>query len=72
MMTGLSTAWRELIALFIDDGSFALSILAWLAGGAICLHVFEVPAAVEGFLLAAGFVMILAENVERTAREAKR
>jgi hypothetical protein len=69
-MDWLSTARRELIGLFIDDGSFALGILAWVIGGAICIHVFNVPPAVEGFLLAAGFVLLLAENVERTARKA--
>jgi hypothetical protein len=68
MMGWLSTARRELVGLFIDDGSFALAILAWVLGGAICIHVFAVPPAIEGFLLAAGLVLLLAENVERTAR----
>jgi hypothetical protein len=70
MMGWLSTARRELIGLFIDDGSFALAILAWVLGGVICIHVFAVPPAIEGFLLAAGFALLLAENVERTARKA--
>jgi hypothetical protein len=69
-MGWLSTARRELIGLFIDDGSFALGILAWVVGGVICIRVFAVPPAVEGFLLAAGLALLLAENVERTARTA--
>jgi hypothetical protein len=71
-MEWLSTAWRELVGLFIDDGSFALAILAWVVGSVICIHVFAVPPVVEGFLLAAGLVLLLAENVERTAGEASR
>ena len=72
MMGWLATAWRELVALFIDDGSFALAILFWLVGGAICLHSFGFSPAVEGVLLAAGFILVLAENVLRTARGVKR
>jgi hypothetical protein len=71
MMGWLTTARRELIGLFIDDGSFAVAILAWIIGGAICIHVFAVPPATEGFLLAAGLALLLGENVERTAREAR-
>jgi hypothetical protein len=64
------TARRELVGLFIDDGSFALAILAWLLGGVFCIHVFAVPPVVEGIILASGFVLLLGENVERTARGA--
>jgi hypothetical protein len=69
-MGWLRTARRELIGLFIDDGSFALGILAWILGGVACIHVFTVPPAVEGLLLAAGLALLLAENVERAARNA--
>lgn len=71
MMGALSTAWRELVGLFIDDGSFALAILAWVLGGVICIRVLGIPPADEGFLLAAGLALLLAENVERTARDAR-
>ena len=64
-------AWRtvrdELIGLFIDDGSFAAAILAWLAGGLICLRLFMVPPEIEAIVLAVGFGLLLAENVARTA-----
>lgn len=69
-MRAISTAWHELIGLFIDDGSFALAILAWVFGGAICIRVFDVPPADEGFLLVAGLALLLSENVQRTARDA--
>jgi hypothetical protein len=63
----LSTAWHEVVGLFIDDGSFAAAILAWLAGGAICIHLIGVPPAVEALVLASGLLLVLAENVDRTA-----
>jgi hypothetical protein len=72
MIGWISSAWRELIGLFIDDGSFAAAILAWLAGGVISIHVFAVPPVVEGFILAAGVALVLAENVERSARTANK
>ena len=72
MIGWISSAWRELAGLFIDDGSFAAAILAWLAGGVICIHVLAVPPAVEAFILAAGFALLLAENVERSVRRANK
>jgi hypothetical protein len=68
MMGWASTASRELIGLFIDDGSLAVVILAWLLVGAICIHVFGLPPIAAGVILAAGFALLLVENVERTAR----
>ena len=66
--------WRtvrdELIALFIDDGSFAAAILAWLAGGVICLRLLQVPPETEAIVLAIGFGLLLAENVARSAHRA--
>ena len=66
-MGWLAIAWRELIGLFIDDGSLALAILAWLLGGAVCVRL-GLPPIAEGVILAAGFVLLLAENVGRSAR----
>jgi len=58
-----------IIALFVEDESFAAAILAWLAGGAICLRFFHLPPAAEGVLLVVGLVVLLAENIDRTSRE---
>jgi hypothetical protein len=66
----LITARRKLVGLFVDDGSLALAILGWLLGGVICIHVFAVPPVAEGIILASGFVLLLGENVGRTARAA--
>ncbi len=70
MLSWTTTVRRELVGLFIEDGSFAVAVLAWLAGGAICIHLIGVDPAVEGFLLAVGFALLLAENVDRAARHA--
>ena len=70
MLSWMSTTGRELVGLFVEDGSFALAVLAWLAGGAICIHLIGVDPAIEGVLLAIGFTLLLAENVDRTSRDA--
>lgn len=67
-MGWLTTARRELVGLFVDDGSLALAILAWLLGGYLCVHALAVPPVIEGLLLAAGLAFLLAENVDRTVR----
>jgi hypothetical protein len=64
----LRTLWKELIALFIDDGSFALAILAWVCGGAICIR-YGLDPAFEGILLFCGLAVLLVENVWRTMKE---
>jgi hypothetical protein len=71
-MGGLRTIRDELIGLFVDDGSFAAAILAWLVGGFICLRLLQVPPEVEAIVLALGFGLLLAENVIRSARGAGR
>ena len=67
-MSWVVTARRELVGLFIDDGSLALAILAWLFGSILCVHILDLPPVAEGIILAGGFVLLLGENIERTAR----
>jgi hypothetical protein len=67
-MKWLLAAARELIGLFVDDGSLALGVLAWVA---VAVWVFpELP--LDGGWLAvvlfAGLALILAENLLRAAR----
>ena len=71
-MRWIVIARTELIGLFVDDGSFAAAVLVWLAICGGTLYVFDIPPVVEGVLLAAGFALLLAENVARTARGATR
>jgi hypothetical protein len=67
-MGALGTALRRLVGLFVDDGSLALAVVAWLC--LIALSAVLWPAAVGGLalLLGLGLLAILAENVLRTGR----
>ena len=59
---------RELIGLFIDDGSLAIAIAAMVA---LALGVAAVggPALVTGSILFFGPLIVLLENISRTVRK---
>jgi hypothetical protein len=59
---------REIAALFVDDGSFALAIVAWVVAAALCIRLGVNPV-FEAVLLFLGLAALLAENVSRSARE---
>lgn len=67
-MGAIRTALRRLVGLFVDDGSLALAVVAWLC--LIAAAVVRWPAAGGwlALLLALGLLAILAENVMRTGR----
>jgi hypothetical protein len=65
MLAALTASVRELLGLFSEDGSLALAVIAWLAGAAICIHLIGVDPRLESFLVPAGVVLLLAENVDR-------
>ena len=67
-MNLLKNTLAELLALFVDDGSFVLTIIAWVLGGVLCLRAQLVDPGFEAALLFLGIAVILLENVERTAR----
>ena len=67
-MTVLTTIGREIVGLFVDDGSLAVAILAWVAVVAVLMAGMNVNAAIAGGVLFAGLVAILLENVLRRAR----
>jgi hypothetical protein len=64
-MQWLRTIVREVYGLFVDDGRFALAIVAWLAAARLVLP--KVAAGWQGVLLAGGLVVILIENSLRSA-----
>lgn len=64
----LRAVWDELFGLFVDDGRFAVFILAWLALCGLLLPRLGLPAAVPPLALAAGLCAILIESVWRRAR----
>jgi hypothetical protein len=66
-MNWLRAVVREILGLFVDDGSFAIAILAWL--GLCWLALPRLPSAVGGLLLFLGLALILLESVLRRARK---
>jgi hypothetical protein len=67
-MQWIKTIAAEIYGLFVDDGSFAIAILAWLA-----LYWLLVPSigtlhGVMGPILFVGLAAILVESVTRRAR----
>jgi hypothetical protein len=66
-MHWLKSIAREIYGLFVDDGSFALAILVWVAIFIIALR--TAPAARwSGPAFFAGLAVILIENVLRFSR----
>jgi hypothetical protein len=66
-MKWLRAVVREILGLFVDDGSFAIAILAWLA---LCWLVLpRLPSGMGGLLLVLGLALILVESVLRRARK---
>jgi hypothetical protein len=67
-MTWITISLRELVGLFVDDGSLAVTALIWLAVCGLVLPFFGVDGAWRGAALFAGLAVILAENAVRAAR----
>jgi hypothetical protein len=60
---------REVVGLFVDDGSFAIAILVWLALVVVVLPRVAADAHWAGLALFAGLALILIESVLRFARQ---
>jgi Na+-driven multidrug efflux pump len=67
-MGWISASLRELVALFVDDGSLAVTALVWLVICGLVLPPLGIAGAWLGLALFAGLAIILAENALRTAR----
>jgi hypothetical protein len=67
-MRWVSTTARELVGLFVDDGSLALALIAWLIAVAVVLPRVPFNQGWDALILFAGCIPILVENVWRTAR----
>jgi hypothetical protein len=70
MLKTIVASTREIIGLFIDDGSLAASLLIWIALVAIAAPRLSLPSGWGAPLLHLGCLAILAENVLRGARRA--
>ena len=67
-MRRLGAAWSEFIGLFVDDGSFALAIVAWLLLAWLVLPRLPVPPAWPPIILFTGLAAILVESAVRRSR----
>ena len=67
-MSWLKTAWSELVGLFVDDGSFATAILAWLLLAWLALPRLPLPPSWPPVILFAGLAAILAGSAVRRSR----
>jgi hypothetical protein len=67
-MAWITACLRELVALFVDDGSLAVTALLWLAACGLVLPLLGVDGAWRGAALFAGLAGVLAENALRAAR----
>ena len=69
-MKWISLFFRELLGLFIDDGSLAIAVVVWIALAGIAL-----PSLIQlNFQMLAwvvGLILLLLENVRRSARRAR-
>jgi len=60
--------FRELVGLFVDDGSLAIAIVVVVVLTAVSSALGS-PAIVTGGILFAGCLFALGENIRRTTRE---
>jgi hypothetical protein len=68
-MAFLAAVLKELFGLFVDDGSLALALLAWVALCALLAATGLAPPALLGPLLFVGLAVVMIENVLRRARK---
>ncbi len=68
-MTWLKTIWSEFIGLFVDDGSLAVAVVAWLIAARLLLPRLPLPPALPPAILFAGLALILVESTLRRARQ---
>jgi hypothetical protein len=69
-MSWVKSVAREVWGLFVEDGSFAAAILAWVVIAAVGMRVVA-AASWTGPALFAGLAVILIESVVRFARKRK-
>lgn len=68
-MRWLKTIVDELFGLFVDDGSFAIAIIAWVGiSWFLSVHILA-NAHWSGLVLFGGLILILIESTMRRARQ---
>jgi hypothetical protein len=71
-MKWMLAAVRELVALFVDDGSLVVAVLAWVALAVLTFPALPIDRDWLAVGLFAGLALILTENVLRAARRKTR
>ena len=71
-MRWVAAAARELIGLFIDDGSLALAVLVWVVIAVLAFPALPIDGGWLAIALFAGLALILVENLLRSARRRSR
>lgn len=67
-MSWIKAICREIFGLFVDDGSFALSVLAWLAAVWLILPFAGIAPIWRSVILFVGLALILVESAVRRSR----
>jgi len=71
-MKWILAAARELAGLFVDDGSLAIAVLAWVAVAVLVFPALPITSGWLAVALFAGLALILVENLLRAARRGPR
>ena len=71
-MKWILAAARELVSLFVDDGSLVVAVLAWVALATLAFPALPIDRGWLAVALFAGLALILTENVLRAARRKTR
>lgn len=67
-MTWLKTIASEVFGLFVEDGSFAVALLLWIALLWVLIHYVAISGVAAAALLFGGLAVVLVESVLRFAR----
>ncbi len=70
-MSWLRNVVREVWGLFVDDGRFAVAILAWIGAIALAVRQFGLAAHAAEAALFAGLALILAGSLLRFAQRSR-
>jgi len=71
-MSWIAGAARELIGLFVEDGSLAVAVLVWVAVAVLVFPLLPIDRGWLTLAVFAGLAFILVENLLRAARRRRR